>query len=72
MADIKLKDINKLQEWNAKELRKLRMTIKNRISALEVSDKVKELKENHPLSGMEIGDCKELLEKVVRAEKGRF
>lgn len=71
MADIKLKDISKLETWNTKELRKLRMTIKNRISSFENSSTQKELPSNHPLSQMDQGQCKELLEKVLRAEKGK-
>ena len=70
MANIKAKDINKLQEWNQKELRKLRMTINNRISAL--AGKAKELPTTHPLYEMEIGECKELLARVMKAEKGLF
>lgn len=69
MANIKLKDITKLETWDAKELRKLRMTIRNRISAFELTDSPKKLPENHPLFGLEIGECNELLEKVQRAEK---
>jgi hypothetical protein len=68
MANIKAKDINQLQDWNSKELRKLRMTINNRISALQNSV-VKDLSTTHPLHNMEVGQCKELLEKVMRAEK---
>lgn len=72
MANIRKKDINQLQEWNEKELRKLRITVKNRIASLESFSKEKELPEGHPLKEMDLKDCKEFLEKVVRAEKGRF
>lgn len=70
MANIKLKNINELNTWTPKELRKLRMTINNRISSLETSNSPKELPESHPLHGMESGECKILLEKVIKAEKG--
>ena len=69
MADIKLKKISELETWNAKELRKLRITVKNRISAFEFSTSQKKLPENHPLFEMEAGECKILLEKVVAAER---
>lgn len=69
MADIKLKDVKKLEEWNAKEFRKLRITINNRISALQSSSSPKELPIKHPLRGLLEGDCKELLLKVQKAEK---
>lgn len=68
MADIKLKNIRDLTAWNDKELRKLKITINNRISALE-SPTPKDLKPNHPLLGMEITECKDLLSEVFRAEK---
>jgi hypothetical protein len=69
MANIKLKPIDQLDSWNAKELRKLRMTIKNRLSAFENSNDPKELPDTHPLHGMEPGELKELLLNVQRAEK---
>ncbi len=69
MANLKTKDINKLETWNEKELRKLRITIKNRINALKESSKPKELSDNHPLYQLELGGCAELLDKVVKAEK---
>lgn len=70
MANIKNKNLEDLSGWNAKELRKLRMLLKNRISTLEVSSKPKDLAASHPLAEMEIHDCRDLLVKVVRAEKG--
>ncbi|MBL7665234.1 MAG: hypothetical protein JNM93_08875 [Bacteriovoracaceae bacterium] len=69
MADLKAKDVNKLETWNEKELRKLRMTIKNRISSFQGSGKLKELKDNHPLYDLNVDDCNALLEKVMKAEK---
>jgi hypothetical protein len=69
MADIKLKDISQLGSWNPKELRKLRMVIKNRISSLEKSSDAKELPGSHPLSKMDVDQIKELLTRVLKAEK---
>ena len=71
MADIKKKPINDLSQWTPKELRKLRMTINNRLSAFELKDNPKELSENHPLFEMESGELKSLLQKVQKAEKGQ-
>ncbi len=67
MANIKLKPINELELWNTKELRKLQITLKNRIESLNL--KYKELPQSHPLHGMKIENCKDLLEEVKRAEK---
>ena len=69
MANIRSKDINDLSTWDMKELRKLRITIKNRMNSLDSFSKAKELPDNHPLKGMELGECKELLLEVQRAEK---
>lgn len=69
MANIKLKSIDELHTWNTKELRKLRMTIKNRISSLEVTSEPKELSQNHPLFDMGESECKELLDRVLKEEK---
>jgi len=69
VANIKLKDINQLETWNTKELRKLKITTKNRISTLEASSNPKELLKTHPLFEMELGECKDLLAKIYRAEK---
>jgi hypothetical protein len=72
MADIKLKDITQLGSWNPKELRKLRMVIKNRIGALEKSEEAKELPASHPLSKMDIDKIKELLVRVLKSEKSQL
>lgn len=69
MADIKKKDIKALDTWNEKELRKLRIVIKNRLSAFESSSTPKELPEQNPLKSMEPEDLKELLENVLKAER---
>lgn len=69
MANIRSKSIKELETWNMKELRKLRITIKNRIESLKASAKPKELPETHPLRGMAIEECQSLLDQVLRAEK---
>ncbi len=69
MADIKLKNVNKLEEWNTKELRKLRIAIKNRLAEFQSSSKPREFKENHPLCNLDPGQCEDLLTQVKRAEK---
>ena len=68
MANIKDKDISALDSWNIKELRKLRIMIKNRISSLELAPK-KEVAKSHPLYGKDLSECKTLLLNVQRAEK---
>ena len=69
MANIRLKSILELNTWNAKELRKLRITIKNRLSAFELTENPKILPSDHPLFEKEAGECRELLQKVIQAEK---
>jgi hypothetical protein len=69
MANLKLKDIKQLETWNAKELRKLRMTIKNRISSFQSDSKPKDLTDTHPLFEMEEPECASLLDKVLTAER---
>jgi len=68
MANIRLKSIQELDSWNTKELRKLRITIKNRIESLSLNSK-KKLPTSHPLCGLEVQECRDLLEKVKRAQK---
>ena len=69
MANIKNKNIEELSEWNAKELRKLRITLNNRIASLKSPGKDRELPESHILFEMTEGDCENLLLEVKRAEK---
>lgn len=69
MANIRLKPVTELKTWNSKELRKLRITIKNRIQAFEVSSSPRNLPKGHPLKNLETDGCKELLLEVMRAEK---
>lgn len=71
MANIRAKSINELETWTPKELRKLRMTIRNRLTSFENSANPKELPASHPLYEMNAHQCQELLEKVLKAEKGR-
>lgn len=68
MANIKDKDINALDTWNIKELRKLKIMSKNRISALELAPK-KEVAKSHPLFGMGVEECKDLITQIQKAEK---
>lgn len=69
MANIKLKDINQLNTWNVKELRKLRINLKNRMAVNEFNPNAKELPKSHPLFGMQFSECKDLLNKVKKAEQ---
>ena len=75
--------MSKLQELEAglsekkdKALRTLRNNLNNRISAHERSEHygraLKELKASHPLYGLSLKDCKDLLEKVQREMKQRI
>lgn len=68
MANIKDKDINDLSSWNLKELRKLKIMSKNRISALETSSN-KDVSDSHPLKGRGIEEIQELILNIQRAEK---
>lgn len=68
MANIKDKDITALDTWNIKELRKLKIMSKNRMSALELAPN-KEVTQSHPLFGMGIEECKDLISKIQKAEK---
>lgn len=64
-----------LSERKDKSLRTLRNNLNNRISAHERSEHygraLKELKESHPLYGLSLKDCKDLLEKAQREMKRR-
>jgi len=67
VANIKAKKITELETWDEKELRKLKITVNNRLSALSVSEKP--LAKSHPLFGKDAGYCKDLLVKIIQAEK---
>ena len=69
MANIKAKSLNELKTWNVKELRKLRMTLKNRIESFKASAKPKDLASSHLLYDYSLEQCQELLEKVLNTEK---
>jgi hypothetical protein len=68
MAKIGDKNIRKLGDWDAKELRKLKINANNRIEALSLNSKAK-MSEKHVLAGMEPGALKELILEIRRAEK---
>jgi hypothetical protein len=69
MANIKDKDLNDLSGWNAKELRKLKINIKNRLQSFSGFSKPKELQKSHPLVELGEFELKELLAEIARAEK---
>jgi hypothetical protein len=69
MAVIKGKDLTKLEEWNDKELRKLKINLNNRIQSYKNSAKPKELPKSNPLFGLGEAECEELLREVQKAEK---
>jgi hypothetical protein len=69
MAVIKGKDLTKLEDWNDKELRKLRINLNNRIQTFQFSAKAKDLPKSNPLYGMGEEECKSLLEAVKKAER---
>ena len=69
MANLKLKDTIHLENWNEKELRKLKMLVKNRLQSLESSSRPAKLKENHPLFQMDDYACKSLLENISKAQR---
>lgn len=67
-----MKDYTDIDSWTPKRLRTLRNNLNNRVSALATGNE-KSLGANHPLFGLEVGDCKELLEKIhkILKEKSR-
>lgn len=69
MANIKTKALNKLTEWNEKELRKLRITVNNRIASLKAGGKAKALPDSHPLKEHDLDACMSLLDEVLKAER---
>lgn len=68
MAKIGNKDLNNLEDWNIKELRKLKINIKNRLSALSTNPK-KEASNKSILYGLSESELKSYLDKILRAEK---
>ncbi len=70
MANIKEKDLTYLSTWNMKELRKLKINIKNRLESLNsFRNSNKELQKNNILFGKESGELKTLLTNIDKAEK---
>lgn len=67
-CEVDLKDYSDMQDWSPKRLRTLRNNLNNRISSMKTGTE-KKLGENHPLFGLELGDCNELLERVLRLIK---
>lgn len=68
MAKISDKNIKNLDDWNIKELRKLRIMCKNRQSSLKSNPK-NEAPTKHILHGYDTALLEELLVKIHRAEK---
>jgi hypothetical protein len=70
MANIKEKDLTDLSTWNMKELRKLKINIKNRLESLNsFRNSNKELQKNNILFGKESGELQTLLTHIAKAEK---
>lgn len=69
MATIKGKDLNNLNDWNEKELRKLKINLNNRLQTFQFSQKAKDLPKSNPLFGLGEDECKKLLEEVKKAER---
>jgi hypothetical protein len=68
MAKINDKNINDLNSWTMKELRKLKINSKNRLLSLKANPK-SELSKSHILYEMEAGELENLVVKIHRAEK---
>lgn len=58
-------DVEKMGEKSPKQLRTLRNQLNNRISAFQTG-KAPELKESHPLSGMDLDQCQNILIEVKK------
>ena len=69
MAVIKDKDLKDLSSWNAKELRKLKINIKNRMNGFSAFKKPKELQPSNPLADLGEFELKKLLEEISTAER---
>ena len=70
MANIKEKDLTDLSTWNMKELRKLKINIKNRLESLNsFRNSNKELQKNNILFGKESGELQIILTRITKAEK---
>ncbi len=69
MAKINKKNIKDLDAWDQKELRKLKIMAKNRLSSLTSHRSSTEVSEKHLLSGYDIQLLNELIINIQRAEK---
>ncbi len=69
MAKINNKDFNDLTSWNAKELRKLKININNRMQSFGEFNKEKSIQKSNPLSNLNEFELKDLLLKIAQAEK---
>lgn len=69
MAKLSDKSLDNLNEWNTKELRKLRMTLHNRIEKLKKNPKDNTIKSNHPLYGLGPVECEQLMDRIKKTEK---
>lgn len=63
-----MKDYSDIDSWTPKRLRTLRNNLNNRVQALGTGNE-KNLGANHPLFGLEISDCKDLLDKIYKILK---
>lgn len=68
LAKINDKNINDLSTWTMKELRKLKINSKNRMTSLEANPK-SALSKSHILFDLEAGELKELILEIHRAQK---
>lgn len=69
MAKINKKNIKDLNAWDQKELRKLKIMAKNRLSSLTSHRSNSEVSEKHLLNGYDIQLLNNLLLDIQRAEK---
>ena len=69
MANIKDKDLTDLSTWIMKELRKLKINVKNRIESIRSFRSSKELQKSNILFGKETGELETLVTKIARAQK---
>ena len=67
-----MKDYSDLTEFSDKKLRTLRNNLNNRMESFKKGeDSAKTLPPSHMLSGLDLGGCKTLLEKVQKEMKKR-
>ena len=69
MAKLKGKNIENLaDDWNEKELRKLRIMIKNRLSTLDMKPNAPALPDGNPITGLGQSELNSLLQNCLKAE----